>query len=131
MEKEEIREHREASAKGEEYKEERIEMRGEEKKENRIRNMEEPFTKQMGKWQGGEGMRDTAGEENKEEYLTREGGKEERREMEGEVEKEKKEEEVRRESKVGRREEEGQKDPVPPVWDTVLVQHGDLRGTQV
>ena len=65
-----------------------------------------------------------------EEYVTREGEKEERREMKGEGDKEK-EEKVKKEKKVERREEEGEKEPVPPVWDTVLVQHGDVQGTQV
>ena len=128
MDKEMRREDREkeASAKGEEYKEE---IR-EEKKKNGVANMEEHFTREMGKWEGGKGMGDTAGGESTEEYVTREGEKEERREMKGEGDKEK-EKLVRKENKVERREEEGEKEPVPPVWDTVLVQHGDVQGTQV
>ena len=117
---------KEASAKGEEYKEE---IR-EEKKKNGVANMEEHFMREMGNWEGGKGIGDTAGGESTEEYVTREGEKEERREMKGEGDKEK-EEKVKKEKKVERREEEGEKEPVPPVWDTVLVQHGDVQGTQV
>ena len=128
MDKEMRREDREkeASAKGEEYKEE---IR-EEKKKNKVANMEEHFMREMGNWEGGKGIGDTAGGESTEEYVTREGEKEERREMKGEGDKEK-EEKVKKEKKVERREEEGEKEPVPPVWDTVLVQHGDVQGTQV
>ena len=128
MDKEMRREDREkeASAKGEEYKEE---IR-EEKKKNKVANMEEHFMREMGNWEGGKGIGDTAGGESTVEYVTREGEKEERREIKGEGDKEK-EEKVKKEKKVERREEEGEKEPVPPVWDTVLVQHGDVQGTQV
>merc|ERR1712130_765963 len=119
------REKETSSARGENCKEERIEMRGEEGKRNG--NMEEHVMRNV-KGERGEEMVETAEGENMEEYLRREGDNEERGEVKGEGDKESKEE-TRGENKVERREAAAEE--VAPVWDTVLVQHGDLQGTQV
>jgi len=112
-------EEREPSARGDDHVEERIEMGGGEggkgKKENGAGSMEEHLTREAN-GEGGENMRDTT-EENKDEYVRSEaeGEKVGRREMEG----------------VRDKEKEKKEDSVPPLWDTVLVQNGDARGTQV
>ena len=119
--KEEMRgEEKEAYARGDDCEEERIEMRregGKKEKENGVGGMEGNLTRK-GTVVGGENMRD-ATEEKKEEHVRSEAGegeeKEERREM----------------KEVGDKEKEKKEDSVPPLWDTVLVQNGDARGTQV
>merc|ERR1712192_43865 len=112
-----IVEDKEVSARGEDYKEERIGARGEgggKKKENGVGS----DTVMEVTWEGGEDLRDEK-EEYKEEYGRSEAGggeeMEERREMKG----------------VKDNEKEKKENSVPPLWDTVLVQNGDTRGTQV